>query len=130
MYRSLIGVVRNLAAVLLFAPALSIQHAAAQDFPDKYIPGTDAGVYARYYAPYAIQAGAAYADVGEFNARSDPADQQKFVVEFVAGSVSPDPQVELKRQAFLERAPMYLRHGDFNSVVRAMSPVLTRTLTV
>jgi len=82
MYRSLI--VRNLAAVVLFASALSIQYAIAEDFPDKYIPASDAVTYARYYAPYAIQAGAAYADVGDFNTRPAPSDHQKFAVEFVA----------------------------------------------
>jgi pimeloyl-ACP methyl ester carboxylesterase len=110
MRRALIGIVRNLAAVALFAAALSSQLAAAQPFPNQYIPGTDAASYARYYSPYAIQAAAAYIDVQKLNARPVPSEHQKYAVQFVAGpSIGLDPQASRDREAFVVRAKKYLR---------------------
>jgi hypothetical protein len=110
MQCALIGIVRNLAAVALCAAALSIQVAAAQPFPNQYIPGTDAASYARYYAPYAILAGAAYIDVEKLNARPVPSEHQEYAVQFVAGRpVGLDPQASRDREEFVVRARKYLR---------------------
>jgi pimeloyl-ACP methyl ester carboxylesterase len=110
MQRVLIGIVRNLAAAALFAVALGIQFAAAQSFPEQEIPGTPAADFARYYAPYAIQAGAAYIPVQEFNARPAPSEHQDYVVQYLAGtSIGLSPLARDERKQFVARATKYLR---------------------
>jgi len=65
-----IAAVYRLLMVVLPAATLGIHPAFAQLHGDtaEYVSATYARDYARYYAPYAIQAAAAYTDVGSFDA--------------------------------------------------------------
>jgi pimeloyl-ACP methyl ester carboxylesterase len=74
MRNILIAYIRRLLAVVLFALTLNAQPVLAQisgDSPD-YLTATFSAKYARYYAPYALQAAAAYMGVKRLDATLDP----------------------------------------------------------
>ncbi|MGJ4947681.1 hypothetical protein [Bradyrhizobium sp. HKCCYLS20291] len=110
MKRAFFEIVFRLVAVALFQATVCIQLAAGQTYPNQYIPATDAADYARYYAPYAIQAGAAYIDVPTLNLMPAPSLHQEYVVQFVAGdSAGLTPQQINDREDFVVRARKYMR---------------------
>src|SRR4051812_47441596 len=93
-----IAAVHRLLAVALPAAALSVQPAFAQLHGDtaEYVSASYAPKYARYYAPYAIQAAAAYTDVASFNATRGPSQQPPLDgsdVRLAAASLLGDPTV-------------------------------------
>jgi hypothetical protein len=77
MRNSLIAAIHRLFAVALLAATLNVQPVSAQLKGDtaEYVSATHAAKYARYYAPYALQAAAAYTDVARFNATLGPSHQ-------------------------------------------------------
>jgi hypothetical protein len=77
MHNMFIAVVRRLLMVALPAATLGVHPAFAQLHGDtaEYVSASYAPDYARYYAPYAIQAAAAYTDVASFNATRGPSQQ-------------------------------------------------------
>lgn len=72
-----IAVIHRLLAVAFLAATLNVPPASAQLNGDtaEYVSASYAPKYARYYAPYAIQAAAAYTDVASFNATRGPSQQ-------------------------------------------------------
>jgi hypothetical protein len=74
MHSMFIATVHRLLMVALPAATLGIHPAFAQLHGDtaEYVSASYAPKYARYYAPYAIQAAAAYTDVASFNATRGP----------------------------------------------------------
>jgi pimeloyl-ACP methyl ester carboxylesterase len=103
MQNVLVALIRGFAAVALVAPAFNIQPAFAQN--NRYIPATPAGEFARYYAPYAIQAAAAYVDTARLDAtRGTPGNPavEGADVEHAVNYVSSD-------STFVDRAKKYLR---------------------
>lgn len=77
MRNTLIAVVHRLLGLALLAATLNIQSATAQLNGDtaQYVSATYAEKYARYYAPYALQAAAAYIEVARFDATRGPSQQ-------------------------------------------------------
>jgi hypothetical protein len=82
---------RNLAALTFVALALHLQPAAAQTSGDAalYVTASWATKYARYYAPYALQAAAAYLPVASFDATRGANEQPALNGADVALAVSP-----------------------------------------
>jgi hypothetical protein len=74
MHSMFIAAFHRLLMVALPAATLGIHPAFAQLHGDtaEYVSASYASKYARYYAPYAIQAAAAYTDVASFNATLGP----------------------------------------------------------
>lgn len=70
-------IIHCLLAVAFLAATLNVQPASAQLHGDtaEYVSGGFSPRYARYYAPYAIQAAAAYTDVASLNATRGPSQQ-------------------------------------------------------
>jgi hypothetical protein len=77
MRNILVVAIHRLIAVALLATTLNIQPVSAQLNGDtaEYVSATYAAKYARYYAPYALQAAAAYIDVASFDATRGPSQQ-------------------------------------------------------
>jgi hypothetical protein len=73
----LIAAIHRSFAVALLAATLNVQPISAQVRGDtaEYVSATYAAKYARYYAPYALQAAAAYTDVARFDATRGPSQQ-------------------------------------------------------
>ena len=89
---------RRLFAVIFLAAALNVQPVSAQLSGDtaEYVTANYATRLARYYAPYAIQAAAAYTDVASFDATRGPSQQPSFDgsdVRLAAASISNEPEI-------------------------------------
>jgi pimeloyl-ACP methyl ester carboxylesterase len=109
MQHALIAAIRNLVSITLLALAVGIQPACAQRSGDtpNHVSGTPAGDYARYNAPYAIQAAAAYIDVNDLNATlssKQPSSDVQLAVDAILDRADP-----MERPAIRDRAMKYFR---------------------
>ena len=77
MWNILIAAIHRLFAATLFAAILLVQPVSAQLSGDtaEYVTASYARPFARYYAPYALQAAAAYIPVASFDATRGPSRQ-------------------------------------------------------
>jgi hypothetical protein len=102
-----IAAVHRCATLALFAVTLSVQPAFAQLHGDtaEYVSASYAPKYARYYAPYAIQAAAAYTDVASFDATRGPNQQPSLDgadVRLAAASLLGDAKVTEAATKYLQ----------------------------
>ena len=102
-----ITAVHRLLAVALPAAVLSVQPAFAQLHGDtaEYVSPSYATDYARYYAPYAIQAAAAYTDLAAFDATRRPHEKPPLDgsdVRLAAASLSGDATVSAAATKYLQ----------------------------
>ncbi|MGH6712094.1 MAG: hypothetical protein ACREEK_24390, partial [Bradyrhizobium sp.] len=98
MRNVLIAAVHRLFAAAFLSAMLYSQPVFAQLHGDtaEYVSAGYSPRYARYYAPYAIQAAAAYTDVASFNATRGPSQQPSLDgsdVRLAVASIPGDPRV-------------------------------------
>lgn len=112
MQNALIKLVLGLAAAVASLPALNIQPAAAQEDPHNILESY-APPYARYYAPYALQAGAAYLPVATMDAtRGVLGADVVAAVEYVAPK-SEYPLINERAQKYLRSWRYQFGHEDY-----------------
>jgi len=107
MRNILIAAVHRLLAVAFLATTLAAQPASAQLHGDtaEYVSAGYSPQYARYYAPYAIQAAAAYTDVASFNATRGPSQQPSLDgsdVRLAVASIPGEPRVTEAATKYLQ----------------------------
>jgi hypothetical protein len=107
MRNILIAAIHRLFAVALLAATLNVQPVSAQLHGDtaEYVSASYGAKYARYYAPYAIQAAAAYTDVASFNATRGPSQQPSLDgsdVRLAVASISGDAKVAEAATKYLQ----------------------------
>ena len=118
MHSMFIAAVHRLLMVALPAATLGIYPAFAQLHGDtaEYVSASYAPKYARYYAPYAIQAAAAYTDVASFNATLGPSQKPSLDGSDVKLAVASLPG----DAAVAAAATKYFNPGNTSSAARAI----------
>ena len=107
MRNIVIAAIHRSFAVAFLAAMLNVQPVSAQLHGDTpgYVSASFAPKYARYYAPYAIQAAAAYTDVASFNATRGPSEQPSLDgsdVRLAMASISGDARVAEAATKYLQ----------------------------